>query len=114
MRHFIIGVITIILALFAGCNSAKAQDVKREGNTFIVSSNSGVNTSKDVATNYSWKDKNDNEYPIYLHKNIKGEKAGKWVAYVIRQSKKTGKEYKYFIPDNEAITATIVEEMRLK
>ena len=109
MHKFIIGVI-IILASIVGCNTAKAQNVKREGNTFIAESSRGASASKDVATTYTWKDTKGNEYPIYLHQYSKGENAGKWTAYVIRKSAKTGNEYKYYIPNGADIAAQIMKE----
>ena len=113
MRKFIVWVMCIILASVVGCNTAKAQNVKKEGKTFIANSSRGANTSKDIATTYLWQDKEGNNYPIYLHKYTKGDKAGQWGVYVIRKSKKTGKEYKYFVPSNEEIANEIIKEMGL-
>lgn len=109
MKKFIIGVI-IILVSIAGSNTTKAQNVKREGKTFIAESNRGASASKDVATTYTWKDTKGNEYPIILHQYAKGEKAGQWTAYVMRVSAKTGKEYKYYIPNGVEIAEQIMRE----
>ena len=46
--------------------------------------------------------------PIFLHTYAKGEKAGRTTCYVFKTSAKTGKEYKYYIPDGEAIAAEIL------
>lgn len=110
MHKFILGVI-IILASVVGCNTAKAQNVKREGKTFIAESNRGASSSKDLLTSYTWKDTKGNEYPIVLHQYTKGEKAGKWTVYVVKTSAKTGKEYKYYIPNGEQIAEDIRKEM---
>lgn len=112
MKKLILG-IAIILALFAGCNNAKAQSVQREGKTFISQNTKGDKTSKDIETSYTWQDKDGNIYPIYLHQYVKGEKQGQWGAYVVRKSKKTGKPYKYYFPNNEEIAAEIMKEMKL-
>lgn len=109
MHKFIIGII-IILASIVGCNTAKAQNVKREGKTFIAESSRGASASKDVATTYTWKDSKGNEYPIYLHQYTKGENVGKWTAYVLRISAKTNKEYKYYIPNGVEIAKEIMKE----
>lgn len=117
MRKYLIGVITIILALYAGCYSAKCQDkqIKREGKTFIAQKSSRTSEdNKDIATSYDWQDSKGNTYPIYLHQYTKGKNAGKWTAYVIRKSSKTGKDYKYYIPDGMLIAEQIREEMGLK
>ena len=110
MHKFILGVI-IILASVVGCNTAKAQNVKREGKTFIAESNRRASSSKDLLTSYTWKDTKGNEYPIVLHQYTKGEKAGKWIVYVVKTSAKTGKEYKYYIPNGEQIAEDIRKEM---
>lgn len=61
-------------------------EVVRNGNTFET-----VQTSQtDVQTPYTWKDKDGKTYPIYITK--------KGACYVKRISKKTGKEYKYYLP----------------
>ena len=111
MKKFIIWVMCIILASVVGCNTAKAQNVKREGKTFIAEKSQRASESKDVATTYSWKDSKGNEYPIYLHQYTKGDKAGQWTAYVYKTSAKTGKEYKYYIPNGVEIANEIRKEM---
>ena len=114
MRQFIIWVMCIILAGVAGCNTAKAQSpVKREGKTFIAQSSRGASSTNDVTTTYKWKDSKGKEYTIYLHKYTKGNNVGKWGAYVIRKSEKTGKDYKYYFPGNQEVAAQISEEMSL-
>lgn len=60
-------------------------EVVRNGNTFSISS-----ASADQKTVYSWKDKDNKIYPIYKTKN--------GAYYILRISKKTGKEYKYYLP----------------
>ena len=111
MKKFIIWVMCITLASVVGCNTAKAQNVKREGKTFIAESSRGASTSSDVQTTYKWKDNKGQEYPIVLHKYTKGNNGGKWGAYVIRKSDKTGKDYKYYFPKNEEIAKEIQKEM---
>ena len=113
MKKFIIWVVCIILASVVGCNNAKAQSVQREGKTFISQNTKGSKASKDIETSYTWQDKDGNNYPIYLHQYAKGEKQGQWGAYVVRKSKKTGKPYKYYFPNNEEIAAEIMKEMKL-
>lgn len=102
--------VLLILVLLMG-QEAKAQNVKREGKTFIAESNRGASSSKDLLASYTWKDTKGNEYPIVLHQYTKGEKAGKWTVYVVKTSAKTGKEYKYYIPNGEQIAEDIRKEM---
>lgn len=77
-------ILCILLALF--CITVDAQ-VKREGDTFKVEQTA---KTSDTQTKYTWEDKKGNKYPIYITK--------KGACYVLRTSKKTGKEYKYYLP----------------
>lgn len=91
----------------------KPQDYKtyqREGNTFVQNKAESQLMQGDQVTTYKWRDAKGNEYPIILHTYTKGEKAGRTTAYVIRTSKKTGKEYRYFLPDGEQIAEEIINE----
>jgi uncharacterized protein YxeA len=67
-----------------------AQDVKREGNTFVQVQSDKVSLKNDTKTQYTYKAKDGKEYPIYLSKNGK--------AFIVRVSKKSGKEYKQYLP----------------
>lgn len=79
--------IIVLLAWFIGAFvGAKAQNVVRKGNVFeqVEKKDSAVKTS------FVYKDKNGISYPIYL--------SSKGKAYIICQSKKTGKKYKRYLP----------------
>lgn len=78
-------ILCVLLALFGITGNA---EVKREGNTFKVEQSS--RTSQGEKTKYTWEDKDGNKYPIYITK--------KGACYVLRTSKKTGKEYKQYLP----------------
>lgn len=82
MKHLILAVLMLI-----SINCFSQKNIKLEGNTFSVEQVE----SKDTKTKYTYKDKKGNEYPIYLSKRGK--------AYIIRTSKKTGKEYKQYLPE---------------
>ena len=84
----------------------------REGDTFqqVKGRRSSSASSSDQVTAYKWQDSKGNEYPIVLHTYTRGEKAGRTTCYVVRTSAKTGKEYKYYLPDGEAIAAEILKE----
>ena len=113
MRH----IITIIIAVIIASGLANGQDKNtkaytREGDTFIQGkANRGI--SGRHATAYTWKDSKGNEYPLYIHeytKDTKTHKAGDVTCFVYKTSAKTGKEYKYFIPEGEAIAKEILKE----
>ena len=96
MKHLI-----IILALLLGSFTGYAE-VTREGNTFKVEKT--AITSYDTQTKYTWKDKDGIVYPIYITK--------KGACYIKRISKKTGKEYKYYLPKD--IQETIKKELNIQ
>ena len=79
-------ILCILLALFCITISA---EVKREGNTFKVEQ---TTKESDTKTQYTWVDKDGNIYPIFITK--------KGACYIFRTSKKTGKEYKQYLPKN--------------
>lgn len=90
-------ILCMLLALFSINIHA---EVKREGNTFKVEQTS---KASDTQTKYTWEDKEGNQYPIFITK--------KGACYVLRTSKKTGKEYKYYLPKD--IQETIKRELNI-
>lgn len=105
-------ILTIVFLALALCATAqeKTQEkaYKRDGNAFVETENKLM--KGDQATTFVWRDKEGNEYPIILHTYTKGEKAGRTTAYVWRVSKKSGKEYRYYLPDGERIAEEIKKE----
>lgn len=79
-------ILCILLALFCITISA---EVKREGNTFRVEQ---TTKESDTKTQYTWVDKDGNVYPVFITK--------RGACYIFRTSKKTGKEYKQYLPKN--------------
>lgn len=112
MKKFILLAIMFLVGAFvAGAQTTKVSDnVAREGKTFIQQTTRGASTNTDQETSYTWRDSKGNEYPIILHTYTKGEKAGKETCYVWKVSAKTGKKYKYYIPNGEAIAEQIIKE----
>ena len=93
-------IIALLVAL--SMSIASYAGVVRDGNTFRVENTTSVN--KDTKTKYTWEDKDGNIYPIYITK--------KSACYVIKVSKKTDKEYKYYLPKN--IQETIRKELNIQ
>ena len=106
--------LSVLLACFvAGAQNNNTENTyKREGKTFVQSAQDSQILKGDTTTAYTWRDSKGQEYPIILHRYTKGEKAGKVTAYVIRVSKKSGKEYRYFLPDGEKIATEILNETK--
>lgn len=80
MKHFLF----FFLFLLVTTTNCSAQVIK-EGNTLSIE----TTKSAPIQTQYTYKIKGV-EYPIY--------KGSKGSFYIIRISKKTGKEYKYYLP----------------
>ena len=90
-------IIALLIALSMSVTSYA--DVVRNGDTFKVEKTTSVN--QNTQTKYTWEDKEGNKYPIFITK--------KGACYVLRTSKKTGKEYKYYLP--KGIQSQIKQEM---
>ena len=88
-------ILCILLAPFCITISA---EVKREGNTFKVEQ---TTKESDTKTQYTWVDKDGNVYPVFITK--------RGACYIFRTSKKTGKEYKQYLPKD--IQETIKQEL---
>lgn len=86
MKRFII----YILMVLSFSIVTNAQNVQREGNTFtqVGIKKSGTPETK---TSYTFKDSKGNAYTIYLSSSGK--------AYIKKISKKSGKEYKQYVPE---------------
>ena len=92
-------IIALLVAL--SMSVASYADVVRHRNTFVENTTS---VNQDTQTKYTWQDKDGNIYPIYITK--------KCACYVIKVSKKTGKEYKYYLPKD--IQETIRKELNIQ
>ena len=82
MKKFIIISFVILLGIIANAQ------VLKEGNTF--KSNKEKTEVVEQKTSYEYEDSKGNKYPIYVSK--------RGSLYVIKTSKRTGKEYKYYLP----------------
>lgn len=91
----------ISLLIMLTLSMSSFAEVKREGNAFKVEQTS---KASDTQTKYTWEDKEGNKYPIFITK--------KGTCYVIRVSKKTGKEYKYYLPKD--VQETIKKELNIQ
>ena len=110
MKKTLLTLAFLALALSVqGQEKATEKTYKRDGKAFVQTSTAQASTN-DTPTAYVWRDKQGNEYPIFLHRYVKGEKAGRTTAYVVRTSKKSGKEYKYYLPNGEDIAREILNE----
>ena len=110
MKKVIITFAILIATMVAGNAQDRTPRYTKDGKTFVQQKGGRASSSADQATPYKWEDSKGNVYPIFLHTYTKGEKAGRTTCYVVKTSAKTGKEYKYYIPDGEAIAADILGE----
>jgi len=115
MKHFLTTIVVfftfalIAFPMFADDNNS----YKVEGKTVTLVKES-TSSSNDILTDYVYKDSKDIEYPIYLHKYTRGEKAGQYTVFVYKTSKKTGEQYKYYLRNGEQLAQQILEEINHK
>ena len=84
--------IVLITLAFVFSLSTFAQKIERRGNTFVEVCDSSKKQRGEVKkTEYVYTDKKGNTYPIFLSSTGK--------AFIIRTSKKTGKEYRQYLPE---------------
>ena len=80
------------IMLFSLNVGVQAQSVIKSGNNFTqVSNKGGKSSGKETKTQYTYTDSKGNVYPIYLSSTGK--------AFIKKVSKKTGKEYKQYMPE---------------
>jgi len=112
MKKFIFVLLSLLVAAAtAGAQTTKVSDKTTvEGKNYTsVSTRSGATAAAPISTGYTWTSPKGETYPLYLHKYQKGENQGKYTVYVLRTSTKTGKEYKYYLPDGVAIAEDILK-----
>lgn len=89
MKKIILAAI-MLLSLNVG---VQAQSVVKSGNNFTQVSNNkgGKSSGKETKTKYTYTDSKGSVYPIYLSSTGK--------AFIKKVSKKTGKEYRQYLPE---------------
>lgn len=85
----IFAIVVLMLGFLAISNGIKAQNVKRNGNTFVEQSDSAK--SEATKTDYLYTDKKGVTDTVYLSKNGN--------AFIWKISKKTGKHYRKYLPE---------------
>ena len=90
----------ISLAILTACFTLSAQNYTRSGNEYTAVS-SERSQFEDTKTGYTWKDKQGNVYDIYITKRN--------ACYIWKTSKKTGNQYKYYLP--KEVAAEIAKEL---
>ena len=108
----LLAVSMLVACVIAGAQTTKVSDsVSLNGTSYTtVSTRSSSGASSDIETSYTWSSSRDSvSHKIYLHQYVKGDNAGKWTCYVFKTSKKTGNQYKYYIPDGQLIAEDIIK-----
>ena len=95
MKKFILMCICALTLALPSMSQEAAKDTAKYvlvGKTFTDNvSNSKAGQSNGTKTEYSYKTKKGEVYPVYLSASGK--------AYIIRQSKKTGRDYRQYLPE---------------
>ena len=85
MKKFVLSMVTLL----TGAIIVSGQNVVRNGKEYSVTqTQKSSGTYK--KTGYTWKDKSGDVYDIYI--------SSKGACFIIRISKKTGKEYRQYLP----------------
>ena len=92
MKHIILSLMCVLTLMIIPIKG-EAQKCTLKGKTFEQVDSSKPSKQKDmgVKTQYTFKAKDGKEYPIYISKQGK--------AFIWRVSKKTGKQYKQYLPE---------------
>lgn len=98
MKKIIMYIIMAVLTF----GTTIAQSFTQKGKSFISQSATAENSS--TKTSYTWVDTDKKEYSIYISSRGK--------AYIIRTSKKSGKEYKKYLPDEIANSIMASDEFK--
>lgn len=97
-------ILAALILTAATITPATAQDYTRKGKTFQQVKKSNTTKSEPKLTTYTYTDVNGNTYPIY--------QSPSGACFVLRVSKKTGKEYRYYL--STEISAEIARETGVK
>ena len=89
-----------IYLMFFCCAIAQGQNVVRKGNTFIEQKDT-VQKPKAQETDYVFVDKDGQAYPVWVSSK------GKY--FIIKVSKRTGKEYRKYLPELTKILTKYVQ-----
>ena len=88
----IFALILFIICIGLTANADNDRVFKCEGNIYSSTGRVKANSSAPISTGFTWTDSKGNKYPIYI--------SNSGSCYIIKTSKKTGKEYKsYLKPD---------------
>ena len=92
IKHRVFVYLVLILGLIAVASGMKAQNVVQHGKTFVQQVDSSKKVVKEpTLTGYNYIDSKGVAYPIYLSSTGK--------AFIKRTSKRTGKEYRQYLPE---------------
>ena len=83
-------IIIAAIMLFSLSMGIQAQSVQKQGNNFTQVSNK-KSSGKETKTQYTYTDSKGVVYPVWLASTGK--------AFIKKVSKKTGKEYKQYVPE---------------
>lgn len=99
---YVVFVIALTLLFLSAANAfSQESNYKREGNNFVKEQ--VIKSSNDIKTEFTYT-VGDNVYPIYITQNGR--------CYIIRTSKKTGKNYKQYL--SKEICLEICAEMHIE
>lgn len=105
MRRIIIVLITLITLLAFDDATAADGGITRQGNTFVEAPSEKSRKSEVIQTPYTWTTKDGKSYTVMMTKSSGS-------CFIIKVSKKTGKEYRQYLP--KEVCAQICKEMGIE
>lgn len=105
MKKLLIAIAIVLGMMATGYAQTKYE---QNGKTFkqVQSEKAIKKGAEPLATGFTWEDSKGNKYPIWISNGGKGS------AYIIRVSKKTGKEYKQYL--GKEITADLKKQLNIE
>lgn len=101
-KFFVAAIMLLSVVLGASADNKKSVEYTQNGTEFVETPKSNKGGAKETKTGCTWTDSKGVKYDIYM--------SSKGRCYVYKTSKKTGKQYKYYLP--KEIDAQVAAQMK--
>lgn len=103
-KFFVAAIMLLSVVLGASAGVKKSVEYTQNGTEFVETPKSNNGGAKETKTGCTWTDSKGVKYDIYM--------SSKGRCYVYKTSKKTGKQYKYYLP--KEMDAQVAAQMNKK
>lgn len=101
-KFFVAAIMLLSVVLGASAGVKKSVEYTQNGTEFVETPKSNNGGAKETKTGCTWTDSKGVKYDIYM--------SSKGRCYVYKTSKKTGKQYKYYLP--KEMDAQVAAQMK--